>query len=134
MIPAGLGVDIIEISRIKGAVLTNPRILDRLFTANEVTDYKQRGSRMETLAGKFAAKEAVVKAMGTGFRGFPWTDIEILPDESGKPICYFFRKAAEKLEQLCIETVLISIAHNRSMAIANAIAMKKENTYEAGDQ
>jgi len=134
MIPVGLGVDIIEISRIKSAIAHNPRILDRLFTADELTDYRERGSRTETLAGKFAAKEAVVKALGTGLRGFPWTDLEVLPDTLGKPNCFFFGKAAEKIKELGIEAVLLSIAHNRTMAIANAMAVKKENYHETGDK
>lgn len=134
MMPAGLGVDIIEISRIKDAVQRTPRILHRLFTENELTDYRERGGRTETLAGKFAAKEAVVKAMGTGLREFPWTDIEILPDSLGKPRCLFRGKAAERVQELNISAVLISIAHNRTMAIANAIALTKETPYETGDQ
>lgn len=134
MIPAGLGVDIIEISRIKNAVAHNPRILDRLFTGNELNDYRERGSRAETLAGKFAAKEAVVKALGTGLRGFPWTDMEVLPDTLGKPNCTFIGKAADKIQELGIEAVLISIAHNRTMAIANAMAVKKETLHETGDK
>lgn len=125
MMPAGLGVDIIEISRIRQAITHNPRILHRLFTEKEVADYRERGGRAETLAGKFAAKEAVVKALGTGLREFPWTDLEILPDSLGKPRCFFLGKAAARLSALNISVVLISIAHNRSTAIANAIALTK---------
>lgn len=134
MNPFGLGVDIIEIARIKSAVTQNPKILERLFTDSELADYRERGSRAETLAGKFAAKEAVVKSLGTGLRGFPWTDMEILPDELGKPRCFFYGKAAAKIDALNIDSVMISIAHNRTMAIANAMALKKEIPYETGDQ
>lgn len=131
MNPWGIGIDIIEISRVKRAFQKNPRILHRLFTERELSDYRNRGSRAETLAGKFAAKEAVVKAMGTGLRGFAWTDIEILPDELGKPNCQLFRKAAEKRQGLKISGFLISIAHNRTMAIANVLAVKQEGADEA---
>ncbi len=134
MMPAGLGVDIIEIARISQAIAHNPRILERLFTPRELADYRERGSRTETLAGKFAAKEAVVKALGTGLRGFPWTDVEILPDALGKPGCFFLGKAAKQLEVSGVKTVLISIAHNRTMAIANAMALTKENPYETGNE
>lgn len=127
MTSMGLGVDIIEISRVRNAVTRNPRILERLFTQKELDDFRMRGSRMETLAGKFAAKEAVVKALGTGLRGFPWTDLEILPDELGKPSCIFIRKAADAIVTLNIASVQISIAHNRTMAIANAMALRGEN-------
>ncbi len=134
MNPLGLGVDIIEIDRIRSAMDQNPRILKKLFTEKELADYRVRGNRVETLAGKFAAKEAVVKALGTGLRGFPWIDLEILPDALGKPHCFFLRKAAARIAALEIESVLISIAHNRTMAIANAVALKKERPYETGDQ
>jgi len=130
----GLGIDIIEIGRIKKAVEKNPRILERLFTENELSDYRNRGFRAETLAGKFAAKEAVVKAMGTGLRGFPWTDIEILPDEWGKPHCQLLRDAAERIEDMKISGFHISIAHNKTMAIANALALKQEVHYETGNE
>ncbi len=131
MNPWGIGIDIIEISRIKSACAKNPRVLGRLFTDKELADYRERGSRMETLAGKFAAKEAVVKALGTGLRGFPWIELEILPDGQGKPNCYFLGKAAEKLVELKLSGVLLSIAHNRTVAIANAIAIKREDSDEA---
>lgn len=132
--PAGLGVDIVEISRIRRAIARNPRFLDRLFSPRELADYQERGARTETLAGKFAAKEAVVKALGTGLRGFPWTDIEILPDPMGKPGCFFQGKAAAYMKACGISAVMISIAHNRTMAIANAIALIKETPDETGNE
>lgn len=134
MTPYGLGVDIIEIERIKNAVSHNARILDRLFTENELRDYRSRGSRAETLAGKFAAKEAVVKAMGTGLRGFPWTDLEILPDSLGKPSCIISGKASDTLKSMGITSIMISIAHNRTSAIANALALYKETADETGNE
>lgn len=134
MNPWGIGIDIIEISRVKEAYVRCPRILNRLFTGPELQDYRDRGSRTETLAGKFAAKEAIVKAMGTGLRGFAWIDIEILPDEFGKPFCRLYGKAAEKSEGLKISGFLISISHNRTVAIANAMALKKEDSREACNQ
>lgn len=130
----GIGVDIIEISRIKEAASRNPRIFDRLFTDKELADYRERGNRTETLAGKFAAKEAVVKALGTGLRGFPWTDLEILPDGLGKPCCHFRNKAVDALKRLQVSSVVISIAHNKTTAIANAMALKEEVHHEAGNQ
>lgn len=134
MMPLGLGVDIIEIDRIRKACDQNPRILNRLFTAAEQEDYMRRGGRMETLAGKFAAKEAVVKALGTGFRGISWVDVEILPDEMGKPVCHLHRYAHDAAESKHIREIIISIAHNRTMAIANALAVQKEICHETGDQ
>ncbi len=134
MNPWGIGIDIIEIGRIRDAYGRCPRILDRLFTGPELRDYRDRGSRTETLAGKFAAKEAIVKAMGTGLRGFAWIDIEILPDEFGKPVCKLYGKAAEKSEGMKISGFLISIAHNKTIAIANAVAVKQEGSHETCNQ
>lgn len=121
---SGLGVDIIEIDRIRDAIVKNPRVLNRLYTERELADYRARGSRAETLAGKFAAKEAVAKALGTGIRGFRWTDVEILPDEQGKPCCTLLGTAFAAAEAKGIRTVMISIAHNRTTAMANALAVR----------
>lgn len=129
-----LGIDIIEIQRVASAIGRNPRMLQRLFTEAELADYRSRGSRMETLAGKFAAKEAAVKALGTGLRGFRWTDVEILPDERGKPCCRLSGEARQAADRAGIAVVLVSVSHNRTLAIANALAIRKEHTDEAGNQ
>ncbi len=134
MNPVELGVDIIEIGRVAAAIGRNPRMLQRLFTEKELADYRGRGSRMETLAGKFAAKEAAVKALGTGLRGFRWTDVEILPDERGKPCCRLHGEAGRAADRAGIAAVLVSVSHNRTLAIANALAIRKEHTDEAGNQ
>lgn len=132
MMPWGLGTDLVEISRIEQAIRRNPRFAERLFRDSELADYRDRGSRIEILAGKFAAKEAVVKALGTGVRGFSWTDIEILPDALGKPICQFYGKATTLADTLGVATVFLSIAHNRSLATASAMIFIKEEPHETG--
>lgn len=73
----GIGVDIIEIARIKEAVELNESFIEKLFSKNEIEYLQTRNLRAEYIAGRFAAKEAVSKALGTGFRGFNMKDIEV---------------------------------------------------------
>lgn len=116
----GIGTDIIEIDRIRTAINRTPSFLKKAFTENEIELFNSRGMRVETIAGNFAAKEAISKAIGTGFRGFKLSDIEVLRDSLGKPIV----KLSTKVEDIIgIENYRfhISISHNRSMAIAYAI-------------
>ena len=82
----GIGTDIIEIERIEIAVKRTKGFINKLFTENEINIFESRGFKSEVIAGNFAAKEAVSKALGTGFRGFGVKDIEILRDELGKPV------------------------------------------------
>lgn len=115
----GIGTDIIEIDRIENAINKNNSFLEKVFTAKEIEMFKSRNMRSEVIAGNFAAKEAVSKALGTGFRGFSLTDIEVLRDELGKPIV-FLSKDIKKL--ISVEYRLnISISHNKTSAIAFAI-------------
>ena len=115
----GIGTDIIEIDRIENAINKNNSFLEKVFTAKEIEMFKSRNMRSEVIAGNFAAKEAVSKALGTGFRGFSLTDMEVLRDELGKPIV-FLSKDIEKL--ISVEYRLnISISNNKTSAIAFAI-------------
>ena len=77
----GIGTDIIEIERIETAVKRTKNFMNKMFTENEIKIFESRGFRSEVIAGNFAAKEAVSKAVGTGFRDFGVKDIEILRDE-----------------------------------------------------
>lgn len=116
----GIGTDIIEIERIYNAVKENEMFLKKVFTDRELDQYNMNKLRIESVAGNFAAKEAISKAIGTGFRGFKLSDIEVLRDSLGKPIV----KLSTKVEDIIgIENYRfhISISHNRSMAIAYAI-------------
>lgn len=119
----GLGVDIIEIERIKDAILKHQRFKKRFFTENEINYCEDHQSPWPYYAARFAAKEAVVKALGTGFRGFKWTDIEITKDELGKPEVLLHNKAQSLLEEFQIKKIMISISHSRDYAVAQAIAI-----------
>jgi holo-[acyl-carrier-protein] synthase len=118
----GTGTDIMEIDRVKKAIQRNPRLLDRLFTECEITYFQSRNMNVQHIAGGFCAKEAVVKALGTGVRGFAWRDVEILRGKSGKPMVKLYNKAKEIAADSNISTIFISISHSENYAMAIAIA------------
>ncbi|MBC5630355.1 holo-ACP synthase [Clostridium sp. NSJ-6] len=113
----GVGTDIIEIERIKKAIERTPKFLEKTFTGKEIELFKSKAMKAESIAGNFAAKEAISKAIGRGFRGFAFNDLEVLRDELGKPIVNISDKVKEFLEY---EEVIfhISISHNKTCAIA----------------
>ena len=121
-----IGVDIVEIDRIKEALTKNERFLNKLFTKNEIEYYKSKNFKVETIAGNFAAKEAISKAIGTGIRKFKFSDMEILRNDLGKPVV----KTYNNLKQICIDfnvlDIKVSISHSNKYAVANAIAITKE--------
>ncbi|MDE7394838.1 MAG: holo-ACP synthase [Clostridiales bacterium] len=114
-----LGTDIIEIERIAEAV-QKESFLKGVFTENERAYYASHGSRAETLAGLFCAKEAVAKALGCGFRGFRPCDIEIGHDAAGAPYVTLLGAAKEKFPdtRLCV-----SISHCKAYATAVVIVV-----------
>lgn len=118
-----LGVDIIEIDRIKSAIEKNSRFLDRIFTVDEQAYFKDNKSKYESIAGMYAAKEAVSKVLGTGISGFTWHDIEIGHTAKGQPIVTLTGGAKDIADQLSINMIKISISHCKSYAVANAIGM-----------
>lgn len=116
----GIGTDIIEIERIEIAVKRTKGFINKLFTENEINIFESRGFKSEVIAGNFAAKEAVSKALGTGFRGFGVKDIEILRDELGKPVVNLNSNVYEILNRKDVN-IHLSISHNRTSAIAYAV-------------
>lgn len=114
----GVGTDIIEISRIKKAILGHG-FVNRVFTENEIAYYQSKNKRVEILAGDFAVKEAVVKALGIGFVGIGLKDIEVLRDTWGKPYVVLHNKAKTMIADNCI--VHVSISHCREYATAISI-------------
>ncbi|MBE6055057.1 MAG: holo-ACP synthase [Clostridium sartagoforme] len=115
----GIGTDIIEIERIEKAINENKNFLEKVFTAKEIEMFNRRNMRAEVIAGNFAAKEAVSKALGTGFRGFSLIDIEVLRDDLGKPIVYLSNDVYDIFNKKFV--INLSISHNRTSAIAFAI-------------
>lgn len=111
-----IGVDIIEIDRVRQAIERwGERFLHRIYTDAEL---KLCRGKAESLAVRFAGKEAAVKALGTGMRGIAWKDIEILAEPSGKPLVNLYRHAREKTEDLGLTGLAISLSHSRNNAVA----------------
>ena len=118
----GIGTDIIEVNRINEAIIKTASFLTKVYTEKEIMYYKEKHKKVETLAGFFCAKEAVSKALGTGFRKFRLCDIEILPNELGKPEITLHGEAKKLSEALGIKKVHVTISHCQSYATAFGIA------------
>lgn len=122
----GTGVDIVEVFRMKDATdRWGDSFLTKVFTAREIKYCNSKRFSCQHFAARFAAKEAVVKAIGQP-RKFPvkWTDVEILNDSEGKPMIEF-RDAAAKLKKIKkIGDVILSMSHSKNYAIANVILLK----------
>ncbi|MFK7850838.1 MAG: holo-ACP synthase [Akkermansiaceae bacterium] len=123
----GIGIDVVEVDRIEAAIeKQGDAFLNRLFTEKE-REYcgKQRRPGMH-FAARFAAKEAVSKALGTGIGGSAgWLEIEVLRGESGAPRILFHGKAAEFIKGEGLASVQISLSHARDYAAANAVAIRQ---------
>lgn len=114
----GTGVDITEVRRLQQAVEKwGKEFLNRVFTQEELKNAKTRGSLYQHLAGRFAAKEAVFKALGD--KELNWKDVQILNDKEGKPYCEILNGKGNKID------VYISISHVKTYAVANAIVTQK---------
>ncbi|NLY74423.1 MAG: holo-ACP synthase [Firmicutes bacterium] len=119
----GSGIDLIEISRVAKAI-EKPRFRERVFTARELLDSKMQGHR---LAGFFAAKEALLKAMGTGLSHFSWLEIEVRHDRRGAPFLETAGKVRSFLTGNGVSRIHLSISHGKEYAVAQVIL-------EAGDR
>ena len=114
------GVDLIEIPRIAGVLERYPeRFLRKVYTADE---QRYSRGRPPQLASRFAAKEAVMRALGTGVRGVPWKDIEVTRRPGHAPEVLLHRKAKERADRMGIFRMAISLSHSREMAIASVVA------------
>ena len=118
------GVDIIEIPRIQQVLdRYGQRFLDRIFTADEIAYCR---GRAPNLAGRFAAKEATMKALGTGVRGVGWKDIEVIRAESGAPSVKLHGRAKQRAERLQLGEISLSMSHSREYAVAFVVAQREE--------
>ena len=115
----GIGTDIIEISRIREAINRTSSFKRKVYTEKEIEKKKEPYA---SYAGRFAAKEAVSKALGTGVRGFSLNDVEILNDELGKPTVTLYNNLLNHAEDLKIQ---ISISHSREYAVSTVIIYKE---------
>ena len=118
----GIGNDIVETERIEKAI-SNEKFIKRVYTEKEIEIIEKKGSKAASYAGRFSAKEAISKALGTGVRDFNLTDIEILNDELGKPYVVLKNELKGRMVDMRIE---ISISHSKEYATAVAVMFKKE--------
>lgn len=123
----GIGIDVVEIDRIESAIERQGDVfLKKLFTQTERNYCNQQKRPGMHYAARFAAKEAVSKALGTGIGGKAgWLEMEVLRDESGAPSMRFSGKAAEFLLAQGIAEVQVSLSHARDYAAANAVAIRQ---------
>src|SRR5579864_2282023 len=119
----GLGVDITEVDRIEAAIARRGRaFLERLFTPSEISYCERHRNRAERYAGRFAVKEAAMKALGTGWRsGVRWVDIEVVREPSGKPTLKLWGESRAIADRLGVRSIVVSITHTAGTALAQVI-------------
>lgn len=111
-----IGTDIIEIARIERAIKQwGDRFLHRVYTDSELKLYREKP---QSLAARFAGKEAVIKALNTDTKVINWKDIEILSDNSGQPVVHLYGRARVSAASLGINKLAVSLSHSREYAVA----------------
>ena len=119
-----VGVDLVGADRVERLAAENPGILQTLFTTRELAACAPRRRPYEHLAARFAAKEAVLKAFGTGLaERMQWTEIEIVNGMRGRPLVQLHGEVATRAKQLGLSDVEVSLSHTDGMAIAQAVAV-----------
>ena len=123
------GIDLVDFPRIEQMIERHgQRFVDRVFTAAEQAYARRHRNMVETYAGRFAAKEAVLKLVGTGWRGkIAWTDIEVTNNSAGQPAVTLSGEVKEIAERMKITRISISITHTANFAIASAVALAQSN-------
>ena len=119
----GLGVDICEIARVERAIERHPTFRDRVFRPEEIAYCDSKARPAESYAGRFAAREATVKALG-GYRGRRWQDVSVSRDPSGAPSIRLDGNAKRRADALGITQVLITFTHEKTNAVAFAVAIR----------
>lgn len=115
-----VGIDAVEVARVAAVYEKfGERFLRRVYTAREADRYR---GRINELAARFAAKEAVSKALGTGLHGISWRDIEVMPDPRGKPLVFLYDRASRRAEELGLREFAISLTHTQELAMAFVVA------------
>ncbi len=122
------GIDLVDCPRIEEMIKRHgERFISRVFTAAEQAYAEANKNKVEKLAGRFAAKEAVLKLMGTGWRGkIAWTDIEVVNNPAGQPEVTLSGEVEKLAEKLGIKHISISITHTANFVIASAVALTEK--------
>src|SRR5262245_13593964 len=118
----GLGVDICEIARMERALARHPTMRARVFTPEEIAYCDGKARPAESFAGRFAAREAVIKALG-GYRARGWQDISVSRDPSGAPRILLAGNAKHRADAIGVDRVLVTFTHERTNAVAFAVAV-----------
>lgn len=119
----GIGIDIVEVDRIEQAINRRKRFTERVFTEGERDYCLSKHLPHRHFAARFAAKEAALKALGTGFRGVKWTDFDVRRDKWGRPYLRLSGNAASIAREKGVCDIFISLSFSRESAIAQAIAV-----------
>ena len=118
-----IGIDMIAIPRVQAVIERHSgRFLRRVYTPEEVAFCR---GRVPELAARFAAKEAVMKALGTGIRGVAWREIEVLPDRRGKPLVYLYGRAKERAGKIGLRALDVSLTHEGGFAVAAVVGVRE---------
>ena len=119
----GLGVDIAEVERVRGAIERQAeRFLKRVYTEKERAYCEQFKNKYERYAGRFAVKEAAMKALGTGWsRGVRWVDVETVRERGGRPRLELHGEAKKIAAKLGVKHIAVTITHTESQALAQVI-------------
>jgi holo-[acyl-carrier protein] synthase len=126
------GIDLVDCPRIEQMIRRHgERFIKRVFTTDEQAYAQANKNEIEKLAGRFAAKEAILKLVGTGWRGrIAWTDIEIINNASGQPEVTLSGEVRKIADKLGIKHISVSITHTANFAIASAVALAQSNEGE----
>jgi holo-[acyl-carrier protein] synthase len=116
------GVDVIELYRVRQALeRRGDRFLRRIYTPDELAFCR---GRISELAARFAAKEATMKALGTGVRGIAWREIEVMPNRRGKPMVNLYGRARQRAEAIGLAGLDVSLTHSREYAVAMVVGYR----------
>ena len=122
----GIGTDIIEVARIERLLTKQKRFQKRIYTETEIAYCEAKKNNVQNYAARFAAKEAFLKAIGTGWRrGVAFKEIEVVNNEQGKPEIFLSGKAKEIADNLAITNIQVSLSHLKDYAIAIVTAEKE---------
>ena len=122
-VPVGLGIDLVDVARFASVLLRRPSIAERLFTSGERSYAATLANPGPSLAVRFAAKEAVMKALGVGLGAFAFADLEVQREPSGEPRLVLTGRAAELASQRSVRTWLVSLTHTSTSAAAVVVAL-----------
>ena len=120
----GTGIDLAEVSRIRESIERfGDRFLHRVYTPHEIAYSSSKANKYERYAARFAAKEAGMKALGTGWaEGVHWTDVEVVNESNGRPSLILHNRAAEVAKQRGIRALALSLTHTANYGLATVIA------------